>query len=328
MIDRRIFLCTALGTALACAGNAWAQTAPASFPTKPVTLISPTVPGGAMDAVARLIAKHLGPRLGQSVVIDNRPGVGGALGVMQAAKSDPDGHTLVIAADSYLTVSPRILKGASLNPLKDLAPVIEIGTSPMVLVAHPSMKVRTMEEYINRIRAEPGKYTYSSAGVGSPHHLNMALLEQQLGLKQNHVPYKGGPQAFNDVLGGHAHSMFIVMSTAEPHIKAGKLVALGVSGKNRLGDHPSIPVIADVAPGYESEFWFAIFAPAETPTPIVQRLNQEIAAVISEPEVVKGMKTIGIAPVPDSSTSALTNKLQREDEKMAKLLRALGLRAD
>ncbi|OZI62756.1 MULTISPECIES: Bug family tripartite tricarboxylate transporter substrate binding protein [Bordetella] len=305
-----------------------ATAAAAEFPSKAITLIAPTVPGGAMDAVARLIAQRLGPRLGQSVVVDNRPGVGGTLGVAQAAKGPADGHTLVIVADSYLTVSPRLLKGAAAQTFKDLVPIIELGASPMVLVAHPSLKVATMAEYVAKARAQPGKIAYASAGLGSPHHLNMALLEQQLGLKQNHVPYKGGPQAFNDVLAGHADLMFIVMSTAEPHIKSGALVALGVSGAKRLTDFPSIPAIAEVAPGYESEFWFAVFAPPGTPPAVAQRLNRDIAAVLSEPEVVKGMKSVGMGAVPDTSSAALALKLRRDDEKMARLIQSLGLQPE
>ncbi|MET4575710.1 Bug family tripartite tricarboxylate transporter substrate binding protein [Ottowia thiooxydans] len=302
--------------------------AAADFPSKTITLITPTVPGGAMDAVARLVAQRLSPRLGQPVVIDNRPGVGGTLGVGQAVKAQPDGHTLVIAADSYLTVSPRLLKGGATQNFKDLVPVIELGAAPMVLVAHPSLKVSNMAEYVAKVRAQPGKIAYASAGLGSPHHLNMALLEQQLGLKQNHVPYKGGPQAFNDVLAGHSDLMFIVMSTAEPHIKSGALLPLGVSGAKRLPDFPSIPAISEEVPGYESEFWFAIFAPPGTPSAIAQRLNKDIAAVLAEPEVVKGMKSVGMSTVADTSSNALERKLRRDDEKMNKLIQSLGLKPE
>lgn len=300
----------------------------ADFPVKPVTLISPTVPGGAMDGVARLIAQRLGPRLGQPVVIDSKPGAGGTLGVTLATKAPADGHTLVIVADSYLTVAPRLLRGVSLQPFKDLAPVIELGSSPMVLVAHPSLRVKTLADYLAKVRAEPGKVTYASAGAGSPHHLFMATLEQQLGLRLAHVPYKGGPQAFSDVLGGHADSMFIVMSTAEPHIKSGKLVALGVSGAKRLPEHPNIPPIAEQAAGYESEFWFAIFAPSGTPAPVTARLHREIAAVLAEPEVIQGMKALGVTPTTGSTPDALAQKLRREDAKMERLIRETGLKPE
>jgi tripartite-type tricarboxylate transporter receptor subunit TctC len=300
----------------------------ADFPNKPITIIAPTVPGGAMDAVARLVAQRLSPLIGQTVLIDNRPGVGGTLGVGQAVKAPADGHTLVIAADSYLTVSPRLLKGASAQAFKDLVPIIEIGSSPMVLVANPALQVSTMAEYIAKARAQPGKISYASAGLGSPHHLNMALLEQQTGLKQNHVPYKGGPQAFNDVLGGHADLMFIVMSTAAPHIKSGAVVPLGVSSAGRLKDYPSIPAIAEAVSGYESEFWFAIFAPPGTPAAVARRLNHDFAAALAEAEVVKGMATIGMSAVSDTSAAALARKLRRDDEKMAKLIQSLGLRAE
>ena len=300
----------------------------AEFPSKPVTLISPTVPGGAMDGVARLIAQHLSPRLGQPVVIDSKPGVGGTLGAMQAARAEPDGHTLVIVADSYLTVSPRLLKGVALKPFKDLAPVIEVGSSPMVLVANPALGVKTLAEYVAKVRAQPDKVVYASAGSGSPHHLAMAILEQQLGLRQSHVPYKGGPAALVDVLGGHADSMFIVLSTAEPHIKSGKLVALGVSSTKALAEHPSISPIAEVAPGYESGFWFAIFAPAGTPGPIINRLNREISAVLSVAEVEQKMKALGVTPSGNRTTESLAQKLLMDDAKMERAIRQLGLKPD
>lgn len=328
MLHRRPFLAAACALAAATTLPVFAQGAAGAFPTKPVTLIAPTVPGGALDAVARVLAQHLGPKLGQPVVVESRPGVGGTLGVIQAAKAPADGHTLVLAADAYLTVSPRMLKGAALQPMKDLVPVIEVGSSPMVLVAHPSLNVRSMADYIAKVRAEPGTLTYASAGVGSPHHLNMALLEQMAGLKQNHVSYKGGPQAFNDVLGGHAQAMFISMSTADPHIKSGKLIALGVSGKKRLPEFPSVPAIAETVPGYESEFWFAVYAPAATPAPVVDRLNRDIAAVVAQPEVAKGLKAAGMTPVADTSTKALAEKLKREDAKMAHLIQSIGLRPE
>lgn len=300
----------------------------AEFPSKPVTLISPTVPGGAMDGVARLIAQHLSPRLGQPVVIDSKPGVGGTLGAMQAARAEPDGHTLVIVADSYLTVSPRLLKGVALKPFKDLAPVIEVGSSPMVLVANPALGAKTLAEYVAKVRAQPDKVVYASAGTGSPHHLAMAILEQQLGLRQSHVPYKGGPAALVDVLGGHADSMFIVMSTAEPHIKSGKLVALGVSSTKALPEHPSISPIAEVAPGYESGFWFAIFAPAGTPSPILNRLNREISAVLSVAEVEQKMKALGVTPSGNRTPEGLAQKLLLDDAKMERAIRQLGLKPE
>lgn len=297
----------------------------AEFPSKPVTLISPTVPGGAMDGVARLIAQHLSPKLGQPVVIDSKPGVGGTLGAMQAARAEPDGHTLVIVADSYLTVSPRLLKGVALKPFKDLAPVIEVGSSPMVLVANPALGVKTLAEYVAKVRAQPDKVVYASAGTGSPHHLAMAILEQQLGLRQSHVPYKGGPAALVDVLGGHADSMFIVMSTAEPHIKSGKLVALGVSATKSLPDYSTIPPIAELAPGYESGFWFAIFAPSGTPSAVVARLNRDIGAVLSLPEVEQKMKAFGVISSSNRTIDGLAQKLLNEDVKMERTIRRLGL---
>lgn len=322
---RRALLGTALaaGTALALLPAARA----ADFPSKAISLIAPSNPGGALDAVARLIAQRLGPRLGQAVVVDNRPGVGGTLGIALAAKAPPDGHTLVVVADSFLTVSPRLLKGSTPQGFKELVPVIELGSSPMVLVAHPSLKVASLAEYIAKARANGATISYASGGLGSPHHLYMALLEQQLGFRQNHVPYKSGPHGFKDVLAGHADLTFIVMSTAEAHIKSGALVPLGVTSARRLPEHPGIPAIAETVPGYESEFWFAVFAPPRTPAAVVERLNQDIAAVLAQPEVIQSMTSIGMRLPPDTRAATLAAKLAREDEKMARLLRSLDLRS-
>ncbi|SPC21691.1 conserved exported hypothetical protein [Cupriavidus oxalaticus] len=298
------------------------------FPAKPITLIVPAVAGGAMDGIARLVAQRLGTRLGQPVVVDSKPGAGGTVGMMLAAKAPADGHTLVIAADSYLTVTPRLMPAGAFQPTNALMPVVELGSSPMVLVVNPSLGVRTLPEYLAKVRGRPGTVTYGSAGSGSPHHLFMAMLDQQLGLKQVHVPYKGGAQAFADLLGGHVDSMFIVMSTAEPYIKSGKVIALGVSGSRRLAEQPNVPAIGEIAPGYESEFWFAILAPKGTPPAVVTRLNREIGAVLAEAKVTQGMQAIGVTPASGGTPDALVQKLRQEDAKMDKLIRSIGLKPE
>jgi tripartite-type tricarboxylate transporter receptor subunit TctC len=297
------------------------------FPSRPITLIAPTAPGGAMDGVARMLSERLSPRLGQPVIIDYKPGAGGTLGAGLAAKAKPDGYTLVIVADSYLTVAPRLLKGVSLHAQRDLAPVIELGSSPMVLVADPSLKLGSLAGFLKRAKTEPA-LSYASGGVGSPHHLFMGLLEQQADLRLNHVPYKGGPQAFSDVLAGHVPAMFIVMSTAEPHLRSGRLVALGVTSAARQTDFPGIPAIGETVPGYVSEFWFAIFAPKATPVEVITRLNREIALILDEPEAVRTLKSLGFIPSVQRSPDALGRKLEREDARMARLIEQLRLKAE
>ena len=280
-----------------------------------------------MDGVARLLSERLAPRLGQPVVIDYKPGAGGTLGAGLAAKAKPDGHTLVIVADSYLTVAPRLLKGVQLQAQRDLAPVIEVGGSPMVLVAHPSLKVSSLADFIKRGKSDP-PLTYASGGPGSPHHLFMGLLEQQADLRLSHVPYKGGPQAFADVLAGHVPAMFIVMSTADAHLRSGKLVALGVTSAKRQADFPTIAAIGETVAGYDSEFWFAIFAPKSTAPEVISRLNREISLVLDEPETVRVLKGLGFSPSTNRSPDALMRKLEREDARMARLIDKLGLKAD
>ena len=297
------------------------------YPQRSITLITPTAPGGAMDGVARILVDRLPARLGQPVVIDYKPGAGGTLGASLAAKAKPDGHTLVIVADSYLTVAPRLLKGVNLQAQRDLAPVIELGSSPMLLVAHPSLKIASLAEFLKRGRTEPA-LSYASGGTGSPHHLFMGLLEQQADLHLNHVPYKGGPQAFSDVLAGHVPTMFIAMSTADAHLRSGKLMALGVTSAKRLPDYPSVPAIGEAVDGYLSEFWFAVFAPKATPPEVVARLNREIGRVLEEPDATRALKALGIAPSSLRSPEALASKLEREDARMARLIDKLGLKAE
>ena len=297
------------------------------YPSRPITLIAPTAPGGAMDGVARMLSERLSTRLGQPVIIDYKPGAGGTLGAGLAAKAKPDGYTLVIVADSYLTVAPRLLKGVNLQAQRDLAPVIELGASPMVLVANPSFKLNSLSDFLKRAKAEPA-LSYASGGTGSPHHLFMGLLEQQADLKLSHVPYKGGPQAFSDVLSGHVPAMFIVMSTAEAHLRSGKLLALGVTSAKRLPDFPAIPAIGETVTGYDSEFWFAVFAPKATPVDVITRLNRELALILDEPEAARTLKSLGFTSPIQRSPDALSRKLEREDMRMARLLEKLVLKAE
>jgi tripartite-type tricarboxylate transporter receptor subunit TctC len=297
------------------------------FPNRPITLIAPTAPGGAMDGVARMVSERLSTRLGQPVIIDYKSGAGGTLGAGLAAKAKPDGYTLVIVADSYLTVAPRLLKGVNLQAQRDLAPVIELGASPMVLVANPSFKLNSLSDFLKRAKTEPA-LSYASGGTGSPHHLFMGMLEQQADLKLSHVPYKGGPQAFSDVLAGHVPAMFIVMSTAEAHLRSGKLLALGVTSAKRLPDFPTIPAIGETVTGYDSEFWFAVFAPKATPVDVITRLNRELALILDEPEAVRTLKSLGFTSPVQRSPDALARKLEREDMRMTRLIEKLGLKAE
>lgn len=312
---------------MACLLGALASNA-SEFPSSPIRLITPTAPGGAMDSVARLLADRLSPRLGQPVVIDYKPGAGGTLGTSSAAKAKPDGHTLVIVADSYLTVAPRLLKGVTLNPQRDLAPVIEIGSSPMVLVAHPSLGVNSVSDLVKRAKAMPDRITYASGGAGSPHHLFMGTLEQLADIRLSHVPYRGGPQAYADVLAGHVSAMFIAMRTAEQHLRNGQLVPLGISSENRSADFPSVPAVGETITGYDNEFWFAIFAPMGTPREVLNRLNRELAAILDEPESARFLKALGFVPSTQRSADALAAKLEREDARMANLIIRLKLTAE
>jgi len=323
MINRRSLLAVAAG---ACS-LPWNGAVASNFPNQPVTIVSPTVPGGAMDAIARLVADRLAPRLGQPVVVDAKPGGGGAVGLTRVARAEPDGHTLAIVVDSMLTVSPRLVRNAGFDPLRDFVPVTELCSSAMVLLARPKLGVRSLQDYLAKARSAPASVSYASAGNGSPHHLNMALLESGAGVRLQHVPYKGGAQAFADLLGDHVSSMFIVPSTAQAQIRSGAVVPLGVTSARRLPELPDVPAIGEVVRGYESEAWFALFAPAGTPPAVVARLHADVSAVLAEPEVVKKMQALGTMPL-NGNAQALAARLRRDMDKMERLIQQTGLKVE
>ncbi|MBO9515489.1 MAG: tripartite tricarboxylate transporter substrate binding protein [Variovorax sp.] len=274
--------------------------AQAAWPSaKPITLIVPYSAGGSVDFNARLVATRLGERLKQSVVIENVTGAGGAIGVAKAINAAPDGYTLVAGPDSAIAIGRLINPAAfKFDPIRDLAPVVMLNTAPMVLVARPGLPVNSFADFVKLAKASPGKYNYATSGVGTVLHLAMELLKERTGIYVTHVPYRGGAQIATDVIGNQVDLAMLVSTSAIPHVGANRLKPLGVTSEKRLDALPDTPAFHEMPglKGYSMVSWTGIFAPAATPPAIVGRLNQELNAVLKDPEVRAKFQEQGAVP--------------------------------
>ena len=245
------------------------------YPAKPVRFVVPYAPGGSTDTLARTIGVKLTDLLGQQVVVDNRPGASGNIGMDIVAHALPDGYTIVLGYIANLAIDPSLYAKMPYDPVRDFAPITELASSPNVLVAHPSVPVTSFKDLL--VKAKQGQFNFASAGVGSVGHLTGELLNQMAGIRMVHVPYKGSGQAVTDLLGGHVQLMFSGFSSTLPHIKAGRLRALAVTGAQRSPAAPDVPTIAESGfPGFEATAWYGVLAPAKTPKPVVSRLHNDI----------------------------------------------------
>ena len=295
-----------------------------SYPAKPVRIINPFSPGGSLDLVARLLAKHMSAELGQSVLVDNRPGAGGTIGVETVAKAPADGYTLLIVQSS-ITINPTLQPKIPYDPIKDFAPISKVSDYMFFLVAHPSLPARSVKQLIALDKAKPGLISYASVGVGSGTHLASELFNYMAGTRIAHIPYKGTGQALPDLIGGHVAIMFGSTSFV-PHVRSGKLVGLGVTGTARSRSLPDVPTIAEAGlPGYEVTAWNALFAPAGTPEPIVKRLNALVREGLAQPEAKAAMDKQDLEATP-STPEALATLVKTELVKWAKVIKAAGIK--
>ena len=298
-----------------------------TYPSKPIHLIVPFPPGGGNDTVARAIAQQVSPELGQPVVIDNRPGAGGAVGAELAAKAPPDGYTLFLAGVGSHVVNPNVHK-VPYDPIRDFAPVTLIASAPSVLVVNPRVPAQSIAEFTAYARANPGKLNYASNGAGSAAQLAAAMYETMAGVKMVHVPYKGIAPALTDLLGGEVQLMFGTVVALVPHIQAGRLRALAVTGKKRSALLPEVPTLRESGlPEYEAGSWYGIEAPAGTPRAIIDQLNAVIVKALRQPDVARRLATEG-AEVIGSTPEEFGAHIKSELARVGAVVRAAGIRAE
>ncbi len=322
MTRRHFLLASAAALALpqAYAQAAWPQ-------AKPITLIVPFSAGGNVDTTARLVAQKLEQRLKQTIVVDNVPGAGGLVGVAKAAAAAPDGYTLVMAFDGPIAITRYVNPQAMrFDPNRDLAPVALTTTAPMVLVARPTLPARSLDEFVALARARPGALSYATSGVGTVLHLAMEMIKERAKLFIVHIPYRGGAQIATDVIGGQVDLAMMVSTSATPHVLAGRMKALAVTGNKRLAQMPSVPTLDESAlfKGMDVTSWTGIFAPARTPGPIVERLNAEINEVLRMDDV-RGKLAEGGALVAQLSTSAFGQFVRDEQQRFEKIVKAANI---
>ena len=306
------------------AGPAKAQ----DYPTKPIRLVVPFAAGGATDVLARLVGERLTASLGQQVVVDNRPGAGGNIGSDLVARAEPDGYTILMGAVGTHAINPSLYPKMPYDPVKDFAPVTLVASVPNVLVVNPEVPANSVQELIDLAKAKPGELNFASSGNGTSIHLSGELFKAMTGTDIVHVPYKGSGPAVTDLLGGQVQMMFDNMPSSLPHVKAGKLRALGVTSAKRSPALPEVPTIAEAGvPGYDATSWFGILAPAGTPEPVVTRLQGAIVQALGEPEMRQRMADLGAEPVGDTPAE-FGQFIAAEIAKWAKVVNDAGVKLE
>ena len=323
---RRIFETIVITAALGFAASTNAAQAPEKYPTRPIRFVVGFLPGGPSDTIARVVGAKLGERLGQTVIVDNRAGAGGNVSADIVADAPPDGHTLLLGTGGPLVIAPIIGQKIGFDPERDFAPVSTLGGSMSILAAHPSLPASSVKELLALARAKPAEINYASSGVGTANHLAAELLSSMANVKLTHVPYKGSGAALPALIGGEVKVGFGPLLPAIPHVKAGRLKALGVSGLKRSPAAPEIPTIAEQGlPGFQVDSWYGVFVPAKTPAAIVARLNKELNFVLALPEVKERLSKDGVDPA-GSTPQQLQAIVQNEKNTWAKVIRQSNIK--
>jgi tripartite-type tricarboxylate transporter receptor subunit TctC len=323
-IIMRLFaqLCSAVIVALACA-----TPAQAAWPEKPITIIVPWAPGGSTDILSRAISNHLAQALGQSVIVENKPGASGNIGSNFVAKAKPDGYTLLMGSMSTHAMNHALFARMPFRGVEDFSPIAQVAFVTNTLVTHPSVPVNNVKELIAYAKANPGQLAYASSGDGSTNHLSAALLEKTAGIRMLHVPYKGGAPAVTDTVAGQTQLLFSAGTQTLPHVKVGKLKLLAVTERERSPLLPNTPTVAETVPGYELEVWYGAFGPAGMPRELVTRLNREINRILALPEIRQKMAAIGVE-VTQSTPESFAMVLRKDADRYGKLIRELKIKGE
>ena len=320
---------TALSTALPPIARAQSAKAQSGWPgERAIRLIVPYAVGGFADIRARQLAQRLSAVLGQQIIVDNRGGAGGVIGTDLVAKAAPDGYTFGTGHPAPLSVNVSLMKSLPYDPAKDVVPVIQIESAPLILMAGPSLKARTVKDVIEEAKADPGRLTFGSSGIGGAHHLSGELFANMAGIELTHVPYKGGAPASADLMAGQVSMMFEMGYAALPSLRSGKVRPLAVTATHRLKILPDVPTLAEAGiAGFESYNWQGIIAPAGTPAPIIARLNKELNAILAEPEMIEQIGSTG-SDVIGGTPEAFGQMIQAETRKWGDVIRGAGIQAE
>jgi tripartite-type tricarboxylate transporter receptor subunit TctC len=298
------------------------------YPAKPVRDIDPYPPGGGNDTLGRLFAAKLGERMGQPFVVENRPGAGTMIGTEAAAKSPPDGYTILLSSIATHALSPNLYARVPYDPIKDFAPITLLGVAPTVMVVNKDLPAASLAEFISLAKAKPGNFTYASGGNGTPPHINGEVFKALAGIDLLHVPYKGGGPALADLVAGRVHVMLDTAASAMPHVRGGRLRALAISAPQRSAEYPELPTFAEAGlPQYETNAWYSVHAPAGTPPDIVRRLNAELVAILKDPDILARFKQLSTEPV-GNSPEEFAAFVRAELEKYARIIKAANIRLD
>ena len=297
------------------------------YPVKPIRLVVPYSPGGPVDIVGRIVAQKLTPALSQQVIVDNRAGGGGNLAVEIVAKSAADGYTLLMGANGTNAINPGLYPHLAVDPARELAPITMIASSPMILVVHPTLSAHSVKEFVALAKSRPGAINFASSGNGSTAHLASELLKSMTGINIVHVPYKGAGPALTDLVGGQVQTMITGVSSTLPYVKGGRLRPLAVSSDKRLAILPDVPALAEEVAGYEVNTWYGVFAPVQTPRPIIDKLNRTLASLFATADARERLAALGAEPVtmpPEQFAAAI----HKETVKWAKVIKNAGVRPE
>jgi tripartite-type tricarboxylate transporter receptor subunit TctC len=305
-----------------------ALTQTSSFPQKPVRIVVPYTTGGSNDVIARLLAQQLQEAWGQPVVVENKPGAAGNIGSSDIAKSAPDGHSLLLTNINIVSMNPGLIANMPFDPQKDFAPISLLGTTALALVVHPSVAANNVRELIDLARKEPGRLNYASSGNGSPQHMSAEMFKAMTKTSLTHIPYRGAAPAVNDLLAGQVQVTVGVVNQLMPHIRAGKLKALGVTSRKRLVQMPDVPTLDEAGvPGYESEIWLGLAAPAATPPAIIEQINQAVRKAMATADVVSKLQAQGI-DVLVSSPDQMRQRGLEDLKRWGDIIRTAGIKVD